>query len=307
VTPDLADVTEAVRQLAASQPLLRPRDLIAEGIPRQVIYQLHARHMLIRVGRGLYQLAEDEGPAASDLAQWSRRVPQGVVCLQSALHLHALIPQQPPHVWMAIGNRAWKPAAAPHDIRFVRMSPGTLKAGQTQAHHGGIPITVTDPAKTVADCFKYRNKIGEDVAIQALWALQESFPGDMHRLATYARLNRVSRVMAPYLAVVETRPGTTSRAPTLASIGRKRQAILDIAAAHHLSHVRVFGSVARGDSTRGSDIDLLVRCDEDCSLFDLINFSESASTVLGAKVDVLSDASIDPLIKPTIEQEAVSL
>jgi len=179
--------------------VLRPRDLDVQGIPRQYLRILHDRGLVDRVGRGLYVAADAEPTEHHTLVEVSKRVPHGVVCLLSALRFHDLTTQAPHEVWLAIERTAWKPRARDLPLRIVRFS-GDAFTAFVEAHTiEGVGVRVYTPAKTVADCFKYRHKIGLDVALEALRDAWRQRRASMDALWTAAAVCRVQRVMAPYL------------------------------------------------------------------------------------------------------------
>lgn len=195
----IAQTAESVVALAARRGIIRPRDLTAAGIPRGWIYRLHKRGLLERVGRGLYRLPGADLTASHTLAEAARRMPKGVVCLLSALQFHQLTTQLPHEVWIAIDVKAWKPRTGGLPARVVRFSGEALTAGIEHHDIEGVDVKVYTPAKTVADCFKYRSKIGLDVAIEALRDFVRERRGSMDELWRYAKICRVANVMRPYL------------------------------------------------------------------------------------------------------------
>ncbi|MCD6249551.1 MAG: type IV toxin-antitoxin system AbiEi family antitoxin domain-containing protein [candidate division Zixibacteria bacterium] len=179
--------------------VVRPKDMDAHGIPRKYIHQLHHEGILTRVGRGLYVL---EGASPSEnrtIAEVCKRVPTGVVCLLSALQFHRLTTQSPHEIWLAINHKARRPKEPMLPIRIARFSGKALATGIEQHTIEGVRVKVYSPAKTVADCFKYRNKIELGVAIEALRDCMSSRRCTMDELWEYARICRVSNVMKPYL------------------------------------------------------------------------------------------------------------
>jgi predicted transcriptional regulator of viral defense system len=126
-------------------------------------------------------------------------VPGGVICLLSALRFHEFTTQSPPDVWMGIRSGARVPAFGNRLVRFVRYSAVSLAAGCETHHLEGVPVRITNPGKTVADCFKYRNKIGLDVALEALRECRRLRLATPNQIAQYAKTNRVFNVMRPYL------------------------------------------------------------------------------------------------------------
>jgi predicted transcriptional regulator of viral defense system len=154
------------------------------------------------VGWGLYRLADRPPSEHQTLIEAAKRVPNGVVCLLSALHFHGLGTQLPREIWMAIDRKAWKPDASGPPLRLVRFSGQGLSAGARTHRLDGVKVRVYEPAKTVADCFKYRNKIGLDVAVEALRDCREQRKCSMHDLWRYAKIDRVANVIRPYLEAV---------------------------------------------------------------------------------------------------------
>jgi predicted transcriptional regulator of viral defense system len=179
--------------------VLRPRDLDRLGVPREHLSRLFERGLVERVGRGLYVLPGGSGGERQTIAEAARRVEHGVVCLLSALRFHELTTQEPFEVWMAIDNKARHPQVGAPPIRVIRMSGEALGAGIDVHNVGGVPVRVFNPAKTVADCFKFRNKIGLDVAVEALRDYRRTLPSGIDELWRFARICRVANVMRPYL------------------------------------------------------------------------------------------------------------
>lgn len=186
-------------QLVARQGLVRSNALAAYGIPRVELTRAVRRGQLERVGRGLYGLTARPVSAHGTLAEVARRVPKGVVCLLSALRFHDLTTQAPFEVWLAIDNKAATPKLDYPPLRLVRFSGAALTEGVEEHVVDGVTVRVTGVAKTVADCFKYRNKIGLDVALEAL---REAWVGrrmTSDQIWHYAKIDRVANVMQPYL------------------------------------------------------------------------------------------------------------
>jgi len=186
-------------ELVRTQGLARPNALAVLGISRVALTRAVRRGQLERVGRGLYGLTTRPVSAHGSLAEAARRVPKGVVCLLSALRLHELTTQAPFEVWLAIDNKAATPKLDYPPLRLVRFSGAALTEGVEEHVVDGVAVRVTCVAKTVADCFKYRNKIGLDVALEALrdaWAGRRMTSDQIWH---YAKIDRVANVMRPYL------------------------------------------------------------------------------------------------------------
>ncbi|MGK7345739.1 MAG: type IV toxin-antitoxin system AbiEi family antitoxin domain-containing protein [Candidatus Nitrospinota bacterium M3_3B_026] len=196
--------TDKVLKLVRKLGVLRPRDLDPYDIPRTSLSRLCATGKLQRIGRGLYVLPNSGATEHHSLAEASKRVPKGVVCLLSALRFHDLTTQAPFEVWLAIGEKAWRPRMEYPPLRIVRFSQAALGAGVEEHQIEGVAVRVYTPAKTIADCFKYRNKIGLDVAIEALKDCWRSRQCAMDDLWHYADICRVRNVMRPYLESLAT-------------------------------------------------------------------------------------------------------
>jgi predicted transcriptional regulator of viral defense system len=186
-------------ELMRGRGAIRPRDLELDGIPRHYLHLLHVEGAVERVGRGLYVPAGADLTEHHTLAEASTRVPHGVVCLLSALQFHGLTTQLPFRVWMAIEEKAWQPRVDHPPMRFVRFSRTAWTYGVETHVVEGVPVRVYSPAKTVADCFKYRNKIGIDVAVEALRETLRHRRATVEELTRAAEACRMSRVMTPYL------------------------------------------------------------------------------------------------------------
>ena len=185
--------------LALNIGVVRGRDLTKQGFSRQRVQRLVARGELIRVGRGLYIRHDAAITEHHTLAQVGARAPQGVVCLASALQFHHLTTQNPWQVWLLIERHARPPRLDYPPLRIVRAGGEAFTAGIEEHQVEGVAVRVTCVAKTVADCFKYRNKIGLDVALEALKECLHERRADRATLHRYARVCRVERIMQPYL------------------------------------------------------------------------------------------------------------
>jgi predicted transcriptional regulator of viral defense system len=191
--------TEQVLALAQEAGMLRPRDLQARGIPRVYLQRLYERGLLQRSGRGMYYRADTEISESHTLVEACKRVPHGVICLLSALRYHDLTTQNSRQVWMAISTKAHRPRLDYPPLRVVRFSGAALTSGVEERRIEGVPVRVYCVAKTIADCFKYRNKIGLDVALEALRDCWRERRCTMDELWRYAEICRVTNVMRPYM------------------------------------------------------------------------------------------------------------
>jgi len=182
--------------------IVRAGELKAHGIPRSQIYRLVQNGLVVREARGIYVASKHPITAEHTLAQVAKRVPGGVFCLLTALRFHELTTQAPAEVWIALAEKARKPKLDYPRLRVARFSGRALTEGIEKHRLEGVEVRVYSAAKTVADCFKYRNKIGIDVAVEALRDFSRRHRGGATELARYARVCRVTRVMQSYLDAI---------------------------------------------------------------------------------------------------------
>jgi predicted transcriptional regulator of viral defense system len=197
----LPSLTVRVSRLARKKGVLRTRDFEAAGINRVALTRLVEQGVLQRLGRGLYGLHDAKVTEHHTLVEAALRVPAGVVCLLSALQFHKLSTQTPHEVWLALDMKARKPALDWPPVRVVRFSGTALTYGVDCHTFEGVPVKITSAAKTVADAFKYRHKIGLDVAIEALTEYRRK-RGAVDALMKAAAVDRVAVVLRPYLEAI---------------------------------------------------------------------------------------------------------
>jgi predicted transcriptional regulator of viral defense system len=188
--------------LVRRRGMVRPRDLDGYGIPRAFLTRLYRRGLLNRPSRGIYVLPDSEATEHHDLAEVCKRVPRAVVCLLSALRFHGLTTQAPFEVWLGIDRKARLPRLDHPPLRVVRFPAQALSEGVEEHKVEGVSVRVTTPARTVVDCFAYRNKVGLDVALEALrdcWRQRRATMDELHRAA---QARRMANVMRPYLEAV---------------------------------------------------------------------------------------------------------
>jgi predicted transcriptional regulator of viral defense system len=193
---------ESILDLVRKQGAIRTRDLQEHGLSRQALKRLYKKRVLDRPSRGLYTLVGADFTEHHGLVEAAKLVPRGVVCLLSALRFHELTTQQPFEVWLAIGIKSWKPEVASPPLRIVRFSKTALNFGVEQHTIEKVPVRVYSVAKTVSDCFKYRNKIGVDVALEALRDCMSQRKAKVDELWEAAKVCRMTNVMRPYLEAV---------------------------------------------------------------------------------------------------------
>jgi predicted transcriptional regulator of viral defense system len=192
-----------VLKFIRAHAVVRPKDLVALGLPRAALYQLEQDKMVRRIGRGLYQLTEQK-----NISQWQsllevqKLVPKGVICLQSALVFHEIGTQNPHDVWLALEEKAWQPKIEYPVMRFIRMSGLAFTEGIEIHKINGVELKVFSVAKTVVDCFKFRNKVGLDVAMEALKEGWRSKKFTIDELNHFAEICRVHKVIRPYVEAI---------------------------------------------------------------------------------------------------------
>lgn len=189
----------AVLQLARKRGLLHTRDIAALGVPTVVLTRLTRAGKLERAGRGIYTSPGRPGSAHRSLAEVALRAPRGVVCLLSALRMHDIGTQAPFEVWLALPPGVVAPRIESPALRVVRLSGDSLTQGIDRIEIDGVQVPVYNAAKTIADCFKFRNKIGLDVGREALREGWRERKASMDDLWGYAKINRVANVMRSYL------------------------------------------------------------------------------------------------------------
>jgi predicted transcriptional regulator of viral defense system len=194
-----ASTQKALSLFEKHDGLLRTTQAIRLGIQPRTLYALRDSGLLIQESRGIYRLAKAAGWSNPDLALVALRVPKGVVCLISALAFHGLTTQIPHMVYLALPPAAEEPRLEYPPLRLFWFAKESHSAGVEQHDLDGVLVRIYGPAKTVSDCFKFRNKIGIDVALEALKECLKQKNCTVQELLDYARLNRVERVMRPYL------------------------------------------------------------------------------------------------------------
>lgn len=205
--PKLIKKNDVLLRLARNGPL-RSRELAVQGIPRSYLSRLVERGLLERVGRGMYRAPNARVTELHTIAETMKRVPHGVICLLSALQMHELTTEVPHAVWVLIDTHARAPRSTPTKLEIVRASGPALAHGVTERSVEGVQVRLTSPAKTVADCFRYRRHVGLDVAISALreYLARTRSPQrkrgevfSIEALVAAGTADRISTVMRPYL------------------------------------------------------------------------------------------------------------
>jgi predicted transcriptional regulator of viral defense system len=190
--------TDSLLGLARKGPV-RARDLDEAGIPRTYLKRLCDGGILEQVDRGLYRLADAQVTELSSLAEVAKRVPHAIVCLLSALQVHSLTTEAPHAVWVLIDRHARAPKLGHPKLEVVRASGAARSHGIETRLIDGVKVQITTPAKTVADCFRFRRHVGIDVALAALKDYLKSRKGSIDALVAAAQADRIYAFMRPYL------------------------------------------------------------------------------------------------------------
>ena len=198
-TSTLSPQEREVLDLAQSKGVLRARDLAARGYPRSALSRLMKKGFLQRLSRGLYSVVQAEITEHQTLTEVAKTYPDAVVCLLSALLFHNLTTQLPRRVWLAVDNKAWAPRKGPVRFEVVWLTGRSFSEGIEIHDIHGVPVRVYNPAKTVADCFKFRNRVGTDVAVEALRETLRERRATPAEIIRYAKTCRVTNVIRPYL------------------------------------------------------------------------------------------------------------
>jgi predicted transcriptional regulator of viral defense system len=190
---------QIARTVLTARGISRLAELREAGVTAATMSRMERDGEVLRLARGLYQLSDAALDVHHSLAEAAKRVPKGVVCLVSALAFHGLTDQLPRQVWLAVGQKDWSPKPEGTPIRLVRFTDRLLTEGVETHPVEGVAVKVFGVAKTIADCFRYRNKIGLSVAIEGLQeALRQrkTTPGE---IARQAERGTVATVVRPYL------------------------------------------------------------------------------------------------------------
>lgn len=190
---------QIARTVLIERGIARLAELQSAGVTAATISRMERDGEVLRLARGLYQLPDAELDANHSLAETAKRVPKAVVCLVSALAFHGLTDQLPRHVWLAIGHKDWAPKPDGAPVRVVRFTESLLHDDVETHLIEGVPVKVFGIAKTIADCFRYRSKIGLSVAIEGLQEALRQRKASPGEIANQAERGGVGTVIRPYL------------------------------------------------------------------------------------------------------------
>lgn len=195
-------IDRAIKIFQDHHGILRTHQAIQLGIAPRTLYKMRDAGMILCESRGLYRLADMELGSNSDLVQVAMRIPKGVICLISALSFHNLTTQIPHQVYVALPIDAEKPRLEYPPLRIFWLSRKAYSSGIENHELDGIPVKIFGVEKTIADCFKFRNKIGSDIALEALRNYRKRREFNIETLLHYARIDRVERVIKPYIEAI---------------------------------------------------------------------------------------------------------
>jgi predicted transcriptional regulator of viral defense system len=202
--------------IVEKRAVMRARELYSFGVHPHDLSKAASQGLVVKIGRGLYTRKDFPSNFEHQVALACLRIPHGIVCLQSALAWHGILPHDSTHIWMAINRKAKKPVVDGLNLRFVRFSGDALTQGVVNTKIDGVPVRIYSAAKTVADCLKYRRNIGSDLAAQIL---RESIAGKKcseQRLRHFAKICRVYKIVhVAYLSADPSVP--TARPPLIVS------------------------------------------------------------------------------------------
>lgn len=191
--------TKKLLALVKRKNVIRSRDLVRIGVPRNYLIRLVKRGQLHKIERGLYSTRELAVSEDATLVEVSRKIPKAVICLLSALRFHEIGTEMPSEVWITLDVKAWTPKIKYPALRIIRSSGKALRFGIQEHDVRGGRIRVYSPAKTVADSFKFRHKIGNDIALEALRECLRKKKATLDELWEAAKVCRVANVMRPYM------------------------------------------------------------------------------------------------------------
>jgi predicted transcriptional regulator of viral defense system len=190
---------EQAEALLAQRGMLRLSELTSAGITAATISRMERDGRVVRLSRGLYQLADAPLDAHHSLAEAAKRMPKGVVCLTSALAYHELTDQLPRRIWMAIGKKDWTPEDASRSLRIVRFAETLLSDGVETHPIENVPVRIFNVPKTVADCFRHRRSVGLSVAIEGLQQALRQRKASPADISDHAKRGGVWTIVRPYL------------------------------------------------------------------------------------------------------------
>jgi predicted transcriptional regulator of viral defense system len=197
--PQAHSQRQSAQTLLANQGMARLSEFLTAGITAATVSRMVRDGEVIRLARGVYQLADAEMDRDHSLASAAKRLPKGVVCLVSALAFHGLTDQLPKRTWMAIGLRDWTPTFDDNTIRVIKFAPALLEESVETHQIQGVAVKVFAAAKTIADCFRHRGKIGLSVAVEGLQEALRQRKATPAEIMRQAEIGGISTVIRPYV------------------------------------------------------------------------------------------------------------
>ena len=194
--------TEQILKLAKEKGIIQANDLQPLSITRNYLYKLCKEGLLIKTARGMYMLPNAPITENQNFIEIAKKIPNAVVCLISALSFHGITTQIPHEIWIAVPRDTWRPSMDYPPLHYTVLTENVYNFGIQEVTINGTIVKIYSPAKTIADCFKFRNIVGVDVAIEALREVWRSRKATMDELAEAAEVNRVSKIMRPYLEAI---------------------------------------------------------------------------------------------------------
>lgn len=192
-------IEEARSVIKKHSGVMRTKDILSHGIHCRTLYAMVESGMFERLSRGLYKLTDQPLLGNPDIVTVAKKVPDGVICLISALAFHNITTQIPHEIYLAIARGSWTPKVEYPPIKTFRFPSKAFDEGIEEHEVDGFPVRVYCPEKTLVDCFKYRNKIGFETAIEALKLYKERKKIRLQEIMRYAKICRMQKVMKPYL------------------------------------------------------------------------------------------------------------
>ena len=197
-------LTEARLKAAGIGAFFRPRDVEPLGVSFRALQHQVSAGAIEKIGPGLYRISAIEASEFETIAMVCSAIPGGIICLLSALRIYGIGTQAPHEVWIALDRKARKPVRLGTRVRVVRFSGAMLTYGVLTRPILGVPVRITSPARTVVDCFRYRSKLGLDVAIEALRGAVRSRAATVDEIVRAAEVCRARTVIPPYLEALVT-------------------------------------------------------------------------------------------------------
>lgn len=192
-------ITKETLQASGVGAFFRPRDIKPLGVSFRQLQNLVSKGVVENLGSGLYRLSHVEPTELETIAMVASVVPNAIVCLLTALRISEIGTQSPHEVWIALDRKSRKPTRLPAKVHIVRFSGAMLTYGVIRRSMLGVPVPITSPARTVVDCFRYRNKVGIDVAMEALRDAVRSHKATVDEISRAAEVCRARTVMRTYL------------------------------------------------------------------------------------------------------------